>query len=225
MNEVRLHPPGPTLDPQLTKRFTSVTVSALGDSLQRCFAAVGIRPIGDSLSGLDGQCMVGPALTVRTRPGDNLAVHKALDLARPGDVVAVDARGEVVNAIIGELMTRYAARRRIAGFVIDGAIRDSGPISQGPLPVFARGISPMGPYKTGPGEIHCPITLGGVAIHDGDVLVGDVDGVLAVPRGRADTTIEAAENLIAQEDTQREAIDADSWDRTWIDKSLQLIKL
>jgi regulator of RNase E activity RraA len=167
--------------------------------------------------------MAGPALTVRTRPGDNLAVHKALDLACPGDVLIVDARSELVNAIVGELMVRYARSRGLAGIVVDGAIRDRAEISAGDLPVYARGVSHLGPYRTGPGEIHGPISLGGAPVHDGDVIVGDGDGVVIVPRARVEATVYAAEEIVVSESHQRRAIDAGCWDRTWVDASIRLI--
>lgn len=169
--------------------------------------------------------MAGPALTVRTRPGDNLVVHKALDLARPDEILVIDAGGEVVNAILGELMCHYAASRGIAGLVVDGAVRDKAAISDGPIPVFARGVSHRGPYKSGPGEIHGPVSLGGVAVHDGDIIVGDDDGVVVVPRARAEAIIAAAEALAVREQEQREAIGRGEWDRSWIDQILHTVEV
>jgi regulator of RNase E activity RraA len=223
MNVVRMHRQAPPLDPELLKRFRHVPVAALSDSLERTAGAVGLHIVGNSLSALDGKAMVGPAMTVRTRPGDNLAVHKALDLARPGDVLVVDARGELVNAILGELMTEYAESRGLAGLVVDGAVRDRTSISEGSLPVFTRGFSHLGPYKSGPGEIYGPVTVGGVAVHDGDVIVGDADGIAVVARARAWTALEGAEAVVAKEAEQRLAIRAGTWDRTWVDASIQLV--
>jgi regulator of RNase E activity RraA len=185
----------------------------------------GIQVVGNSLSSLGGRAMVGPAMTVRTRPGDNLVVHKALDLARPGDVLVIDARGELVNAILGELMTGYAATRGIAGVVVDGAVRDQNSISEGQLPVFARGFSHLGPYKSGPGEIHGPVSIGGVAVNDGDVILGDPDGVAVIPRARAWSALEAAEQVVAKEADQRRAIAAGTWDRSWVDDLLKVVEV
>ncbi len=225
MNEIRIHPAAPSLDSNLTERFAQVPVAALSDSLERRAGAVGLCPIGDCLSGLNGRSMVGSALTVRTRPGDNLAVHKALDLARPGDVVVVDGRGEVVNSLIGELMTTYAASRQIAGLVVDGAVRDRASLSMGSLPVYARGVSHLGPYKSGPGEIHGPVSVGGVTVNDGDVIVGNEDGIAVIPRTRATEAVESAEAVVAREVGQRRDIDAGTWDRSWIDETAHIVHL
>jgi regulator of RNase E activity RraA len=225
MNELRIHPAAPALDADLLERYSRVPVSALSDSLERRAGAVGLSPVGDCLSALDGRSMAGCAFTVRTRPGDNLAVHKALDLARPGDVIVVDGRGEVVNALVGDLMSRYAASRGITGLVIDGAVRDRACLSRGSLPVYARGISHLGPYKSGPGELHGAVSVGGVTVHDGDVIVGDEDGVAVVPRARALEAVEAAEAVVDREAGQRRDIDAGTWDRTWLDDMARLVHL
>src|SRR5260370_23739552 len=110
-----------------------------------------------------------PAVTVRTRLVDNLLVHKALDLAEPGDLIVVDAGGDLTSAIIGELMVAHARKRGVAGFVIDGAIRDSAAIDAGVFPVFAAGVTHRGPYKDGPGEINVPVAIGGMVIEPGDL--------------------------------------------------------
>ncbi len=101
-----------------------------------------------------GGVLAGPAVTVKTRPGDNLMIHKALDLAEPGDVVVVDGGGDLTNALIGELMIAHAIQRQLAGIVIYGAIRDAAAIRAGSFPVFATGIHHRGPYKDGPGEVN-----------------------------------------------------------------------
>lgn len=222
MNEIRLYPAAPAVEPSLLDRYRHVSTAALSDSMARRDGCVGLRPI-DSLHKVDGCRMAGTALTVRTRPGDNLAVHKALDLARPGDVLVVDARGEVVNAIVGELMTSYAASRGIAGMVIDGAVRDVAEISAGGLPVYSRGVSHLGPYKSGPGEIHGAISVGGIPVHDGDVVVGDHDGVVVIPAARAESVVAAAERVVSDERAALRAIDTGTWDRTWIDAAARIV--
>jgi len=222
MNEVRIYRRGKPLDDTLVERLSRVPVSALSDSLERMAGSPGLDVVGNSLSSLNGRSMVGPALTVRTRPGDNLVVHKALDLAQPGDVLVIDARGELVNAILGELMTEYAETRGIAGLVVDGAVRDRRSISAGNLPVFSRGFSHLGPYKSGPGEIHGPVNIGGVAVHDGDVIVGDADGIAVIPHERASSAVDAAEQVVAKEAGQRRAIQDGTWDRSWIDATLRV---
>lgn len=165
--------------------------------------------------------LAGPALTVRIRPGDNLLVHKAIDMAAPGDVVVVDAGGETANAIIGELMVAHAARRGVAGFVIDGAVRDSGILREGSLPVFAIGVTHRGPFKDGPGEINCPIAIGGMVVEPGDLMLGDDDGILCVPYDDVATIHHAAAAKHAAEELQMIAIGEGRNDRSWVDETLR----
>lgn len=178
----------------LARSFVDVPVSTVSDSMNRMMAGgAALRPRHA------GGALAGPALTVKTRPGDNLMVHLALDLASPGDVVVVDAGGDVTNAIIGELMVIHAAARGIAGLVIYGAIRDSDGIARQRLPVYSTGITHRGPYKDGPGEINVPIAIDGMVIHPGDLMIGDGDGVLAVPHDQAEQLLAAARAKDASE--------------------------
>ncbi len=225
MNQLRLFPASSVPERSLIERYRCLTTPAISDSLERAFGTLGLFPIGNCLSSLNGRSVAGPAFTVRTRPGDNLVVHKALDLARSGDILVIDAGGELVNAILGELICLYASTRGIAGIVVDGAVRDKTAISAGQIPVFARGISHRGPYKNGPGEIHGPISLGGVPVHDGDIIVGDEDGIVVVPLSRAEATAAAAEGVVAREQEQREAIRRGEWDRSWIDATLRIVEV
>ena len=130
--------------------------------------------------------ILGPACTVKVFPGDNLMVHKSLDIARPGDVVVVDASASTSFAVLGDLVSTKARHRGIAGFVVDGLVRDLPDIQAlGDLPVFARGVSPIGPLHRGPGEVNFPVSAGGIVVHPGDIVVGDRNGVVVVPRGTA----------------------------------------
>jgi regulator of RNase E activity RraA len=224
LNRLHLFTPGPRPEPDLVERYRRLSTPLITDSMERSQGAIGLLPVGECLSNLDQPVMAGPAFTVRTRPGDNLVVHKALDLARPGDVLVVDARGEVTNAILGELMTLYARQRGLAGIVVDGAIRDFDRLSAGILPVFARGVSHLGPYKSGPGEIHGPVQIGGVAVSDGDLVVGDADGVAVVPRSRAEETLCRSEALAASEEESRAEIAQGNWDRSWIERLLEVVE-
>ena len=225
MNILRLYDPAPRIEATMITRSRVLPTPALSDAMERHQGAPGLLPVGRCMDVLDGRSMAGTALTARTRPGDNLAVHKALDLARPGDVLVIDARGETENAILGELMCSYAATRSVAGIVVDGAIRDSAALSRGILPVFARGISHLGPYKSGPGEVHGPAQVGGIAVHDGDLVVGDADGVVLVPRARAETVLKAAEAIVAKEGGQARAIANGNWDRSWIDQAVRIARV
>jgi len=126
--------------------------------------------------------ILGPACTVKVFPGDNLMVHKALDIAGPGDVIVVDAGGSSMNAVLGDLVTAKSRHRGIAGFVVDGYIRDLPGILRLGSPVFARGVTPIGPLHRGPGEVNFPIQCGGIVVQPGDLIVGDLNGVVVVPR-------------------------------------------
>ena len=134
--------------------------------------------------------LVGPACTVKVFPGDNLMVHKALDAAKPGDVVVIDTSGSQRNAVLGDLVTNKASHRGIAGFVVDGLVRDLPGLKEVGLPVFARGITPFGPLHRGPGELNYPISCGGIVVKAGDIIVADHNGVVVVHKDFAQDVIE-----------------------------------
>src|SRR5205807_4535713 len=147
-------------DPRLVAELAKMVTPHLSDSMERLYAGgPQLRPMHK-----EGK-LAGPAYTVKTSPGDNLLVHKALDTARAGDVIVVDAGGILDNAIIGEMMMSRAKQRGVAGIVIWGAIRDSAEIGAGNYPVFAAGVTHRGPYKNGPGEINVPIMMGGMPVN------------------------------------------------------------
>ena len=175
------------VDEKVVQQFREIPVANVSDSMYRMSAGgARLRPMHK------GGRMAGPALTVKTRPGDNLMVHKALDLAERGDVIVVDAGGDLTNALIGEIMSTYAAARGIAGIVIDGAIRDADEIRANAFPVYAAGVTHRGPYKDGPGEINVPVAIDGMVIEPGDLIVGDDDGLLSLPIDEAEAILELA---------------------------------
>lgn len=204
----------------LVERFAAVPVAIVSDNMNRMFAGgADLRPM-HAHDGRGGG-LAGTALTVRTRPGDNLVIHKAIDVAEPGDVIVVDAGGDTTNAVVGELIARHAQVRGVAGFVINGAIRDLDAFRTGSYPIFATAVTHRGPYKDGPGEIGVPVTLGGMVIHSGDIVIGDADGVLAVPCDGAAAILEAAEAQQAKEAEILRQIEAGAWDRRWVDETLK----
>ncbi|MCW5620177.1 MAG: RraA family protein [Burkholderiales bacterium] len=168
-----------------------------------------------------GGVLCGPALTVRVPPNDNLMVHKAVDVARAGEVIVVEAGGSLDVSVVGGIVTAYAASRGIAGFVIDGAIRDLAEIGAGALPVYARGTSPRGPRKEGPGEINVAIDIGGVVVQAGDLVVGDQDGVVIVPRAEAEGVIQRTLALAQREQDVMQRIAQRTLDRSWVDQTLK----
>src|SRR5215210_4294204 len=156
----------------LTASFKTAPTAVISDNLERLPGAVGLRPFHR------GGSMAGPASTIRTAAGDNRAIHQALELFRPGDVVVVDGGGDTSRALIGEIIASIAEHRGAAGMVLDGAIRDAGAIGRSDFPIFARGVIHRGPYKNGPGETGVPVSVGGMVINPGDIVVGDEDGVV-----------------------------------------------
>ncbi len=200
----------------IVARFAALPVANISDSMARMTAGgPRLRPMHA------GGVMAGPAFTVKTRPGDNLMVHKALSLAQPGDVIVVDAGGDLTNAIIGELMLAQMVKRGLAGIVINGAIRDSGAIARQGFPVYAAGVSHRGPYMDGPGEINVAIALDGLVIEPGDLVVGDEDGLLCVPHDAAEAVLNATEAKQAAEQKQMAAIEAGTHSAAWVDETLR----
>jgi len=203
-------------EPRLVAEFANTATAHLSDSMERLYAA-GPQLLPRHAGGV----LAGPALTVKTAPGDNLLVHKALDMAQPGDVIVVDAGGVLENAIIGELMMSRARQRGVAGIVIWGAIRDSAEIGAGDYPVFACAVTHRGPYKNGPGEINVPISIAGIAVMPGDIIVGDADGLVAVPQEQAERILASAKAILEKETAAMKQITAGTVDRSWVDKALR----
>lgn len=201
--------------PEWVEKFKTMPVANVSDCMSRIAAGgAALRPMHKS------GVLAGPAFTVKTRPGDNLMVHKALAMAQPGDVIVVDAGGDLTNAIIGEIMTATAQRKGLAGIIINGAIRDSGVISQANFPVYAAGITHRGPYKDGPGEINVSVSLGGMVIEPGDLILGDEDGCLCIPKADVEAIYHATQAKNAAEVVMMEDIANDRLDISWIDRTL-----
>jgi len=204
------------VDAAVIEQYRDVAVAHASDNMARMFhAGVSLRPLHA------GGGLVGPALTVKVRPGDNLLVHKALNMAEPGDVIVVDAGGDMTNAIIGELMLAYAKLRGVAGIVIHGAVRDIAAIRADALPVYAAGVTHRGPYKDGPGEINGAIAIQGMVIEPGDLMLGDEDGVLCIPFEAAAAVYEGVLATRRREERVLAEIRSGSVDRGWVDVALK----
>jgi RraA family protein len=199
----------------LIEGFAGLPVSNIADMMNRMFCLdATIRPMNSAP-------LLGPAFTVKARAGDNLLLHKALDMAQPGDILAVDAQGDLSNSLFGELMALYAKKKGIGGVVIDGAIRDIAALKKMDIPIYAAGITPAGPYKDGPGEINSTISCGGVVINPGDILVGDEDSIVVIKQEDAPELLKKAKaKNLAEQKTMKDIEDL-KWDRTWIDKALK----
>ena len=213
----QIHPrPAPTVSDALLARFQGFQVANVSDAMSRTTGTSALKPF-HRRSG----AMAGRALTVRTRPGDNLMVHHAIDTCEPGDVLVVDAGGVGPNAIIGEIMLALLIARGAAGIVIDGLIRDSDTIGQHSLPVYARGVSHRGPYKDGPGELHVPVSIDGMVVRPGDIVIGDGDGLLAVPPAEAEDIAGRVEAIERVEADALRAIAEGRADRSWVAQTLR----
>lgn len=216
MSTCRTHPRGPRPDEQLLARARALPTSILSDSQERAGGVTGVH----WTRGGSWPRISGPALTVQTRAGDNLVVHRALDLAEPGDVLVVDGGGYDGRAVLGEIMVRYAASRGVAAIVVDGAVRDVEGLAQSPVAIFARSVNHLGPYKDGPGEVHGQVTVGGTVVRSGDVVVGDADGVVVLSAARAEEVVASGAARLRDEDVMMAAIADGSLDRTWVLQSL-----
>ncbi|WP_377156733.1 RraA family protein [Roseateles sp. UC29_93] len=164
----------------------------------------------------------GTALTVEVRPGDNLMIHAAMALAQPGDVLVVDGKGDLSSALMGEIMSQQCVALGIAAVVIDGAVRDSEAIRALGFPMFAAGLNPNGPTKSVSGRLNHPVSIGGVTVHPGDLVVGDADGVTVVERARAASLLPLAEAKVAAETARIAGIrDRVALRPVWLDGALR----
>jgi regulator of RNase E activity RraA len=190
---------------------------AISDLMNRLYSMVPqIKPVTDP-----DLRVCGPACTVKVFPGDNLLVHKSLDVAQPGDVVVVDTSSSSLTAVLGDLVSTKARHRGIAGFIVDGLIRDLPAIQAlGDFPVFARGVTPIGPLHRGPGELNYPISAGGIVVNPGDIVVGDPNGVVVVPREIATELLDRLRKRAALEADYTAAVGRGEFSNAWVDASL-----
>lgn len=208
---IRTNPSAPRVSADITATLRDIPVALLSDNMQRNRGSVGLQPYHRPAP------LVGTAVTVLTRGGDNLAILRAFEFCRPGDVMVIDAGADVTNAVIGGILSFYGASIGLAGMVIDGAIRDVAEIRERAFPVYARGVNHRGPYKDGPGAINVPVTVGGMVVQPGDLVVGDQDGLLAFAPDMATSLIEKAEIQRGREEATMQAMREGRWDRSFIE--------
>lgn len=187
------------LSPELIEAFRAIPVAVAGDCMGRISGTVGLQRYHQDVN----ISICGPAITVKVRPGDNLMIHKALEQAHPGDVIVIDGGGDVTQALIGGLIRTTALTKKIAGFVVDGAIRDLAEWADGQVPVFAKAHTHRGPDKSGPGEVNVAIACAGMVVNPGDLLLADSDGVLAVTPGEAESLLVRAQAHLKKEESIR----------------------
>jgi len=179
----------------LVEQFWGIPSSNIGDMMNRLYC---MREYISRIGRKD-ICMLGTAFTVKVPDGDNVFIHRALDLALPGDVIVIDGGGCITRSLMGEIMFTYAQNKKIAGIVVDGAIRDTDALDTLTIPVYAAGVTPQGPYKNGPGEINMPISCGGQVVFPGDILVGDADGVCVIRAGEAEKLVKQVQEKFSGE--------------------------
>ncbi len=203
---------------EIIELFRGVPVANIDDNMGR------IAAVDSSIRPQNTTILLGTAFTIRVPQGDNLMFHKAMDMIRPGDVIVIDAGGFTERSIFGELMTLYCMKKGAAGIVVDGAIRDYDAIHKMDFPVYAKSVTPNGPYKNGPGEINVPIVIGGKIVHPGDIIVGDQDGIIIIPPSIAKEVADKTMEVVRKEEKiKTNIISNGTYDRPWVDKKLKEI--
>jgi regulator of RNase E activity RraA len=205
-------------DPSLIAGFADFDTPTISDLMNRLYT------MNSAITNLTSPDLriLGPACTVKVFPGDNLMVHKSLDIARPGDVIVIDASSSTMTAVLGDLVSTKARHRKIGGFVIDGLLRDLPAIlALGDFPVFARGVTPLGPLHRGPGEVNYPISAGGIVVNPGDIIVGDLNGVVVVRREIAEDLLRRLLERAPAEDAYAASVARGEFSNDWVDKSLE----
>jgi RraA family protein len=205
-------------DKSLVEAFSNLPVANIDDCLNRLSAVhQDIRPVNKAK-------LLGTAFTVKVPEGDNLMFHKAMDMAKEGDVIVIDAGGSTNRSIFGELMINYCKIRGLAGVIVDGSIRDYDALSIIDFPIYARGVTPNGPYKNGPGEINTTINFGGQVVRPGDIVVGDADGILFIQPEEAEELLGKVQNVSKKEEEIMQIMVEDgTYIRPWVDTKLKEI--
>lgn len=209
-------------DPELIQRFSKLPTADVADCMSR---TSGLSPEIKLQSSPDSY-MCGVALTVKARAGDNLMLHQAMSMAQEGDVIIMSNEGDRSRALMGEMMYKYLADfKKIAGIVIDGPIRDLNVLANEKCPLYATGSTPVASYKEGPGEVNVPISIGGVAVMPGDIVLGDLDGVVIIPRKDAVAIIDKAEAVTAKDPIKVKEAAAGSIDHSWLKGTMEAKKV
>jgi regulator of RNase E activity RraA len=192
--------------------LAGIPTSVIGDVMGRMIGSTGLSPINRS-----PVAVCGNAVTVSVRGGDNLLIHKALNMLEPGDILVIDGAGDVSRALVGEIIMTLARMRRAAGFVVDGAVRDVDAFERHHFPCWARAINLRGPYKHGPGTINKPVCVGGLLVYPGDVVVADSDGVIAVSPNHSIEVALMAKDTLSKEQMMINSILSGSYSSAWVD--------
>src|SRR5258708_2723399 len=204
------------LDSDFMEQFTEFATPDISDMLNRLYA------MDSAVACLTGKHhrLCGPACTVKVFPGDNLMVHKSLDVAMPGDIVVIDAHASSMNAVLGDIISTKARHRGIAGFVVDGYVRDLDGIRDLNLPVYAKGETLIGPLHRGPGEINYPICCGGVVVSPGDIIVADTGGIVVIPQRHIEEVHTRLKQHKERTTTYLASVKKGEFSNAWVDRQL-----
>lgn len=206
-------------DPEIMNQFKEIPASNTGDVMGRNSA---MHPRIHLVSAPKAQMMVGPAFTVKVRAGDNLALHAALNYCSEGDVLVVSNEGDNTRALMGEVMMAYLYQtKKVAGIVLDGPIRDIDEIGKWDFPVYCTGTTPGGPYKDGPGEINVPVACGNISVNPGDIILGDPDGVICIPRKDAAQVLVDAKDFMEKDAAKLVKAREGTMNRDWVYKTIE----
>lgn len=184
-------------NPVLVEAFRGLPSSNINDEMNRLYCMHDYMKLLNPAKAVQ---LLGTVITVKAPIGDNLMFHQALDMAQPGDIIVVDGGSGNNRSLAGEIMLRFACQKGVAGIVVDGYLRDWDGIETLTMPVYAKGITPQGPFKNGPGEINVPIAVGGQVVFPGDILVGDRDGIVVIRAKDAEEVARVAQEKKAKED-------------------------
>lgn len=198
------------------RALSGLPSSVISDVMGRLVGSTGLHPVNRS-----AVSVCGNAFTVRVRAGDNLLIHKALDMLMPGDVLVVDGEGDVSRALVGEIMMTSARTRGAVAFVMDGAVRDVDAFETHQFPCWARGVNLRGPYKDGPGSINVTVNVGGMQVNPGDIIVGDADGLVAVSPAQALEIARLSKEKVAHEQATIAEILNGTYSSAWVDATLK----
>ncbi len=183
------------------KLLAKFPVALLGDGYgRRAIMDAGIKPLNPASK------MIGSAITVETHPADNLMIHAGIALAKEGDVLVINAHGSTSNGIFGDLLCNVCVKKKLAGVIMDGAVRDCTELIESGLPVFTRGVNPMGGEKDGPGQVNLSTSCGGVVVNPGDIIIGDADGIIVIPQSDVQAAAAGAQAKVDAEEKRMEQI-------------------
>jgi len=205
------------VSPEIVRQASAFASSILADVAGRRGAMDGrVKPLSPSMR------LAGPAFTIEIRPGDNLMIHAAMAMARPGDILVVDGKADRSCALMGSIMLNACKKLGLGGVVLDAAVRDTEELRELGFPVYAIAANPNGPTKYVPGRINWPISCGGVAVRAGDLVIGDADGIVVIEREKAGSLLGLAAAKVADERARiADILSGKSIRPKWLEASLR----